>query len=892
MKFYAASAEESLKKLGSSPDGLSSAEAEKRLQEYGPNKFQEHHPPSLLHIFISQFKSFIVFILIAALVISALLGEWVDAVVIGVIVIFNALFGTFQEYRAEKAMEALEQMTAPHAKVLRNGRERVIPADGVVPGDIVVLDAGDAVPADVRIIQAFSLHCNEAALTGESVPDAKFSDSVGLKATVGDRNSMAYAHTTVTSGHGKGLVTATGMHTEMGKIAGMIQTIRDTETPMTRRLNELGKKLGALVLIISTLLFLIEIVETPAVLGAFLSFSGDISALAASLEAGGIMELFLVAVSLAVSAIPEGLPAVVTVTLALGLKRMAGEKAVVRKLPAVETLGSTTVICTDKTGTLTRNEMMVTHLYAGGKEVNVTGEGYATKGEFSSPLNAELKRLLFIAAHCNDAELIEEDNAIIGDPTEGALAVAAEKAGISKGRHRVDELPFDSHRKLMTTIHDSRGLMAMCKGAPETVLGICESILINGKEMKLTPAMRKRILETNLHWASGALRNLGFAYKKLKHGYEKGSVEKGMVFVGLAGMIDSARPEAKFALAKCRTAGIRVIMITGDNPATAVAIGRELGLIEEGDVSLTGAQVERMSDEALRETVDDVSVFARVSPEHKLRIVQALQARGEVVAVTGDGVNDAPALKTADIGIAMGITGTDVSKEASDIILEDDNFATIVKAVEEGRRVYGNIKNFIKYLLSANFDEIIVVAVAAFVGWPLPFIPVQILWINLITDGFPALALGMDPPDPDVMKDKPRLKEESVFHGILPVIIMAGGLAAISSLIGFWYGLPDGIEKARTMAFTISVLFELGFVFNCRSAHQSVFNGGFLSNKWLLAAVGLGLVLQLSVIYIPFLQVMFGTAPLGAVDWVIVLVAASLGMVPLLGNMWRKGKKA
>ncbi len=892
MKFYDASVGESLKKLGSTPEGLTQAEAAKRLQEHGPNKFKEHHPPSLLSIFLNQFKSMVVLILIAALAASALLGEWVDAIVIGAIVVFNAFFGTFQEYRAEKAMEALEQMTAPNAKVLRGGRERIVPAEEVVPGDIIILDAGDAVPADARVIKSFSLHCDEAALTGESVPDAKYPDPVNANASLGDRAPMVYAQTTVTSGRGIAAVTATGMQTEMGKIAGFIQTIRDTETPMTRRLNELGRKLGAVILVITALLFVLEVLETPSIIGTLLSYSGDLNSFILTLESEGIMELFLVAVSLAVSAIPEGLPAVVTITLALGLGKMAKEKAVVRKLPAVETLGSTTCICSDKTGTLTMNEMVVTHLYADGKEVIVTGEGYKATGKFSAPLNSGLKQLLLIAAHCNDAEVIREEGTIIGDPTEGALAVAAEKAGIRGTLPRVDELPFDSQRKLMTTIHSRDSLVALTKGAPESVLEACTHALVGGKEIRLTGAMREKLMDRNQEWASNALRVLGFAYKRLPHDYGAGGIESGMVFVGLAGMMDPPRAEVKAALAKCRTAGIHVVMVTGDNEATAIAVAREIGLYKEGDASLTGQHLNGMTDAVLEDTVESVSVYARVSPEHKLRIVKALQARGHVVAVTGDGVNDAPALKTADIGIAMGITGTDVSKEASDIILEDDNFATIVKAVEEGRRIYGNIRHFIKYLLSANFDEIIVVAVAAFAGWPLPFLPVQILWLNLVTDGFPALALGMDPPDPHVMREKPRPKEESVFHGMLHTILLAAAIAAIASLVGFWFGLTEGVEKARTIAFTISVLFELGFVFNCRSVRQSVFNGGFLSNRWLLASVLLGVGLQLCVIYVPFLQPLFGTAPLSAVDWAVVLGASSLGMVPLLGNMWRRGKKA
>jgi Ca2+-transporting ATPase len=889
MNFWAGPASEALRELGSSDDGLSHEEAARRLKEFGRNEFAKSKPASALSIFINQFKSFVVLILVAALAVSALLGEWVDAIVIGVIVVFNALFGTYQEYRAEKAMEALQKMTAPQAKVLRGGHAHTLLAAELVPGDVILLDAGDSIPADARLIKAFGLFCNEASLTGESVADEKTVDAVPERTPLGDHTCMVHAQTTVTAGRGVAVVTATGMATEIGKIAGLIQSIRETETPMTKRLDELGKKLGMVVLVICVLLFVTEVVETPVVLNAFLSFSGDIAALAASLKGTPIVDLLLVAVSLAVSAIPEGLPAIVTVTLALGLKRMAHENAVVRKLPAVETLGSTTCICTDKTGTLTRNEMMVTRLYAGGKEFQVTGDGYKPNGAFSAPLNDEAKQLLHVAVHCNDAEYVREDADIIGDPTEGALLVAAEKAKLRAELPRVDEIPFDSVRKRMTTIHNSRGLTAFMKGAPETVLEVCDYYLEGGKEVRLTQALRDSFLKHNMSLASQALRVLGFAYKCLKPGYDRNAVESGMVFVGLAGMMDPPRHEAKHAIALCRTAGIKVVMMTGDNKATAVAVGEALGLMPEGAVALTGVELDEMTDGQLQEVANDVAVFARVSPEHKLRVVKALQARGHVVAVTGDGVNDAPALKTADIGVAMGVTGTDVAKEASDLVLRDDNFATIVKAVEEGRRIYANIRNFIKYLLSANFDEIAVVAFSAFAGWPLPFLPVQILWLNLVSDGFPALALGLDSPDPHVMGEKPRPKEQSVFNGMLHFIVITGAIAALASLVVFWYGLQTGsIERARTLAFTTSVFFELLFVFSCRSPHHSVFNAEFLSNKWLFGSVGLGLALQLIIIYVPFFNPLFGTAPLGLWDWALVLALSSLGMLPILGNMWRE----
>lgn len=887
MNYYAESINSVLKSLGTSKNGLPTTEVKKRLAQYGKNEFEKKRSATVFEIFLSQFKSFIVLILLAAVVISAVLGEMIDAVVISAIVIFNAIFGTVQEYRAEKAMEALESLASPHAKVIRNGKERIISASELVPGDIILIEAGDSVPADARVIESMNLRCDEAALTGESMPDSKFPGRVDKKTPLADRKSMVYMHTIVSYGHAKAVVTATGMNTEMGKIAHMIQRIEDVDTPMQKRLNELGKKLGLVVLLICALLFVIEIIEDPAILSYLLGFTGDFRLLLTQLAGTDIIELFLVAVSLAVSAIPEGLPAVVTITLAIGLQRMAKRNAVVRKLAAVETLGSTTVICTDKTGTLTKNEMTVKKVFVDNQMIDVTGTGYTPKGSFTKT-SSSLTRLLEIAASCNNADLIKDHSwSIIGDPTEGCLLTLAAKGGITKKLPRLDELSFESVRKRMTTFHHhNHKTIALTKGAPETILEICDRILINGKVRKLTPTQKKELLKTNNELASSAYRVLAFSYRELPNKFIKKKAESNMIFVGFTGMIDPAREEVKDAIKAARQAGIRVIMITGDNEMTAKAIAVDLGLVPKEEGVITGHELDKLGGR-LDDVVDKISIYARVSPEHKLHIVKALQAKGEVVAVTGDGVNDAPALKTADIGVAMGITGTDVSKEASDIVLRDDNFATIVAAVEEGRRIYENIQNFIKYLLSANFDEIIVVAGAALMGMPLPYLPVQILWINLVTDGFPALALGLDPPDPEVMKNKPRPKKESVFYGILDPIIMAGAISAAATFIIFAYGLGTGIDKARTLAFTSSVFFELLFVFNCRAKHMSLFTG-FFKNKYLWGAIGLSIALQLAVIYHPFLQTLFKTVPLGLMDWVWVLGLSLFALLPFLGDFWHR----
>ena len=886
MEYYAESIHSVLAGLGTTENGLSSADAGHRLAKHGPNEFKKKRRASVAEIFINQFRSLLVIILLAAIVISVVLGENVNAIVIAAIVVFNAGFGTYQEYRAERAMEALERMASPTARVLRDGKVRMITSRNLVPGDIVLLETGDAVPADTRIIESMNLRCDEAALTGESLSQSKGPGHVPAGTTLGDRKSMAYMSTIVSYGRGRAVVTATGMETELGRIAQIIETMAEAETPMQKRLAELGSKLGTLILAICAVIFMLEAAKRPELLGHVLAFRGDLSLLASQLLSDGIAEPLLVAVSLAVSAMPEGLPAVVTITLALGLQRMARRNAVVRQLPSVETLGSTTVICTDKTGTLTRNEMTVTRLFVNNGFVEVTGSGYAPTGSFSRR-SAELHRLLEIGAHCNNAELVHDGKwDVIGDPTEGCLLTLAAKGGVFRLVPRLDELPFDSTRKRMTTIHDDGS--AFMKGAPESVLPICDRMLVNGRVVKLTAKDRDAIHAANSKMASSALRVLAFAYRELPRGHPRASAEANMVFVGLAGMIDPPRTEARDAIAQARQAGIRVVMITGDNALTAKAIAVQLGLATQEEDAVTGEELDRLGAHELPRLAREVAVFARVSPEHKLAIVQALKDQGEVVAVTGDGVNDAPALKTADIGVSMGITGTDVSKEASDIVLADDNFATLIAAVEEGRRIYQNVRNSIKYLLSANFGEIVVVASSAIVGLPLPFIPVQILWINLVTDGFPALALGMEPSDPGVMKHKPRPRDQSMFHGILDHMVMAGALAAAVTFVVFVFSLPLGLEKARTLAFTTIVMFELLFALNCRSPRHSLFGKPF-ENKWLVLALAASFCLQLVVIYVPGLNALFGTVPLGLGDWLVVLGASSLALLPFLGDFWKKG---
>ncbi len=853
-----------LRELNTSAErGLSADEANKRLAQYGPNRLEQPHHISILALFAEQFASPIVWILLAALAISGFVGEWADFGVIAAIVILNAVLGCIQEYRAEAAIEALHKMLSLKARVLRDGAVREIDAADVVPGDIIVLETGDKIPADARLIEVTNLATQEAALTGESSPVRKNTETVHDRASVADRHNMAFSGTVITNGHAKAVVVGTGMQTEMGKIAKLIKETEHEPTPLQQKLASLSKVLGVLVILIAAVVF---------GAGVFYGLPP--------------FDMFLAAVALAVAAIPEGLPAIVTVALAIGVQRMAKRNALVRKLPSVETLGACTVICSDKTGTLTHNEMTVKQVYANHETVAVAGSGYSPEGRFLKDPE-HFGMLLKIGALNNNAALEQENGAwkAIGDPTEAALLVSARKAGIDvaelvRKAPRVKEVEFTSERKIMTTVHKVNGKFLVCtKGAPEVLVKLCTRQLVNGKIARFSRADAERALAMGETYAGKALRVLAFAYKELAPG-SKDKLEQDLVFAGLQAMIDPPRNEVKEAIDKCKTAGIKVVMITGDHLSTAKAIARELGI--EGK-AIAGLDLERLAD--LETHGEDIGVYARVDPAHKIKIVEAFQKRGHVVAMTGDGVNDAPALKAADIGIAMGITGTDVAKEASVMVLADDNFASIVRAVEEGRVIFDNIKKFVNYLLSGNTGEVLTLFTSIILGLPLPLTALMILWVNLVTDGAPALALGVDPPDPDTMRRKPRKREESIINKSRGALIgLVGLLVMLNTLFVFDYFAPDvNLAKAQTAAFTALVLSQLFNAFNQRSETRSLFALGPFKNKWLLLAVGLSVALQAMVMYVPFLSELFGTAPLTLADWGIV--AAVSASVLVLGEI-------
>jgi Ca2+-transporting ATPase len=865
---YQITAEDVLKILKTSKTGLTSEVAGKRLEQYGENKLAFKKRTTALTIFLNQFKSYLIAILIVAAVISALIEFWLDAVVILAIVVMNAVLGFVQEYKAEKAVEALEKLAAPKAVVLRNDRQVTIPSTELVPGDIILLETGDKVPADVRLMEVVNFKVDEAALTGESVPVDKVLDVIKNKVIVAERKNCAFMNTIVVNGRAKGIVIETGMQTEMGKIAHLIETSAEKATPLQKSLAEVGKKLG------------IAIVAICAVIFALGMFRG-----------ADILSTFLTAVSLAVAAVPEGLPAVVTITLALGVNRLAKAKSIIRKLPAVETLGSCSFICCDKTGTLTKNEMTVKKVYVDNKILDIGGEGYIPDGKFTfngkefSAKDEHLLMALKIGALCNNATLYKDSIwKITGDPTEAALIVLAKKAGMTKEAllkmyPTISEFSFDAIRKRMSTIHKGpHGTWAFVKGAPDLMLKKCTHVFEGGRIHKLTNEKRKELLRINEELASHALRILGLAFKELKDSKQSiDEVEKNLVFVGLAGMIDPPRPEVRDALKTCENAGIKVSMVTGDHRITATAIGMQLGLIKEGARIIDGDELEKMSDHDLSLICENVAIYARVTPEHKTRIVEALQRKGHIVAMTGDGVNDAPALKDANIGIAMGIIGTDVAKEASAMILEDDNFATIVNAVREGRGIYDNIKKFLRYMLSSNVGEIVAIFSASLIGLPLPLLAAQLLWINLLTDGLPAVALAVDPADPDVMSRKPRGPKEHTIDGkMISTVALVGSVIAAGVLWLFWNAVQSGasMDKARSIAFTAFVVFEMFNVFNTRSDRDS-FVKGLFSNKWLLAAVAGSIALQLAVLYIPNLSRLFGVAPLGLQDWILLIGVGS-----------------
>lgn len=856
--FYQATPEDALAKLNSSASGLSSADAADRLKKYGLNQLREKGGIDTGRLLLEQFQGFIIWVLIAAALVAGLLGEWLDSGAIVAIVILNAFLGFVQSFRAEKSLAALKKLAAPNCKVVRGGERRQIPAIQLVPGDIVELEAGDNVPADARLLQlTANFTVQEASLTGESSPVNKTNVALAEKEVpLADRANMLYLGTTVSAGKAKALVVATGMKTELGRIAGLIQAIEPETTPLQKKLDEFSKWLVYLCFFLVGLVFLLG-----------------------WLRGGELLEVFLTSVSLAVAAIPEGLPAVVTIALAIGVQRMVKRSALIRKLPSVETLGCATVICTDKTGTLTKNEMTVQAVYADGQ----------TYAEFSAA-SPGLNRTLFCGLLCNSAELTP--TGIVGDPTEAALLTAAAKAGLTRenaGRELnfIEEIPFDSERKQMTMIFENgTELVAYSKGAPDIMLRKCHYIEEQGQVRSLTPEDQNRFTAVNNELAGQALRVLAFAYRRFAERPEKlddKTIERDLVLVGLMAMIDPPRDEARQAIADCRRAGIRTVMITGDHKNTAVAIARSLNFFPADALALTGEELDRIDDQELTFKVDRVSVYARVSPEHKLRIVKAWRRRGAIVAMTGDGVNDAPAVKEADIGVAMGITGTDVTKEVADMVVTDDNFASIVAAVEEGRGIYDNIKKFVHYLLSCNAGEILVMFLAALIGWPLPLLPIQILWVNLVTDGLPALALGMDPVEPGIMSRPPRKKDEPVVPvGRAGLMLLQGTFIAICVLAAFSFVLyveGEGLARARTAAFIVLSCAQLFHSLNCRSQVRSFFTG-VLANPWLIMAVKFSFALQMMVVYYPPLQIIFKTEALGLNDWLLVIALSSL---PLWG---------
>jgi Ca2+-transporting ATPase len=921
-----------LKTLNTSLKGLNNEEAKRRLEQYGYNELKETKKRNVLQMFLEEFKDIFIILLLVATVLSSVIGyyeslnepgksfleTYTDTITIGVIVLLCAVAGFIQEYRAEKALEALKRLTAPKARVLRDGKEELIPAREVVPGDILLLEAGDRLSADARLLEVVELKTDEAVLTGESIPVTKELGIIKAELPLAERENMVFTATHITYGRGKAVVVSTGMSTEFGKIAEMVQATEEEETPLQKKLDKFAKKIAKIVIILSAIIFALNV-------------------FAEGLKIQAVLYSFMTSIALAISVVPEGLPAIVTVGLALGAREFAKRNAIIRKLSSAESLGSTTVICSDKTGTLTRGEMTVRKIYINDKIIDVTSVGYEPKGEFA--LNGEsidpkkvdgLTLLLRIGLLCNNA-VLEKNKLwhIIGDPTEGCLIVSGGKAGLKKEElekkyKRKYEVPFTSERKCMTTVYftPEKELFAYIKGAPEVILNRCMRILENGEVKDLTDERKKEILKTNERLASEALRLLGMAYKKLPSHlveFNDEELEEDLVFVGLQGMIDPARTEAIEANKKCQEAGIKTVMITGDHKLTAIAVAKEIEMMKKDSMALTGDELEKLSDKEFEKIVEKVVVYARASPEHKLRIIKAWKAKGEIVAMTGDGVNDAPAVKNADVGIAMGITGTDVTREASDIVLADDNFATIVNAVEQGRVIYDNIRKYARFLMACNFDEVLVIGSFALLGgifgdklFPLPLIPAMLLWINLVTDGAPAVSLSIDPPDEDVMKRKPRKPNEGILHGMVAFIIVSFILQSTGTILVFsleyyvfpgtwmsdakydWLSLPANdphreesrlraLEEARTVAFVQAAMFELFVVWNCRSEKHSFWKMGrkSLKNKFFIIAEIISIAATLGICYIPVTQQMFHIVPLTLADLAYVLVVASWGFFVL-----------
>ncbi|KAF0110636.1 MAG: pacL [Chloroflexi bacterium] len=861
-QWYALSTNEVFSHLQSTPEGLSGDQAASRLEEHGPNELTAARRVSLWMLLFEQFKNVLIVILLIAIVLSAFLGHGVEAIAIAVIVLFAVLLGFVQEYRAERAIEALKQMAAPTATALRDGEEIEVPARDLVPGDVIILRAGDRIPADSRLIESINLQIEEAVLTGESLPVEKHTAPLSNgDLAVGDRKNMVYSGTAASYGRGRAVVVATGMDTEFGKIAQMLQTVETSRTPLQENLDKVGAMLARAAFVV------------VAIIVALGLFRGQ-----------PFVEMLIFGIALAVAVVPEALPAVVTISLAIGVQRMVKRNALMRRLPAVETLGSTSIICSDKTGTLTKDEMTARKIYTAGSLWDVSGAGYEPVGQFSRNAvivepTLPLRQTLQAAALASDAHIVhnqtEQRWQVKGDPTEAAMVVAAAKAGLDKNSldasfPRINEIPFTSETKRMTTLHSiESGIVAYSKGAPEVILETCTKQLTEGGETALNQQDKEKILEMAQQMAGEALRVLAISAKP---DARIESAESEMTFLGLVGMIDPPRPEAKAAIQTCEQAGIRVIMITGDHPVTAKAVALELGLINGGRV-IIGSELEAMSDVEFASEVDSIQVYARVSPAHKLRVISALQKLGHIVAMTGDGVNDAPALKKADIGIAMGITGTDVTKEASDLTLTDDNFASIVAAVEEGRGIFGNIKKYLMFLLSSNIGEIGLMAGATLLGFPLPLTAVQILMVNLATDGLPALALSVDPPEDDLMRRKPRNPRSGIFTRPVVTLMTVGGLWSTMINLGiFTWAWNSGRshEEAMTMTFVSLVLIQFFKAYNFRSDRNSVLIKPF-ANKWLNYAILADLAMLVAIVYLPFLQEPFGTFSLPLIDWVITI---------------------
>lgn len=872
--YFNETSEEVIKKFNTNPvTGLTSSQVKENTEKYGLNKLAAKKQKTTLQLFLAQLNDILIYILIVAAILSVVVGHEVgDAVIIGIVILVNAFVGMIQESKAEKALDALKQLSTPKAIVKRDGELKEIPSEEVVPGDVIVIDAGRFIPCDIRLIESANLKIEESALTGESVPVDKNANIVlnDENVSLGDKKNMAYMSTLATYGRGLGVAVATGMGTEIGKIAKMLEESENELTPLQKKLEELGKILGFAAIIICVIMFAVGI------------FQGR-----------GFNTMFMTSISLAVAAIPEGLPAIVTIVLALGVQRMIKENAIIRKLPAVETLGSVNIICSDKTGTLTQNKMTVVKFYAD-----------KTIDELSK-LNLENKTQKLLLENiilCNDATATE--NSKTGDPTEIALLEAGNMFNIPKdtleiAHKRVDELPFDSDRKLMTTVNSYEdGYYVMTKGATDNLLTLCNNAYINGEIVPMTEEIKNDFLKAATNMSDDALRVLGSAFKIISSTHvEIDELEKDLTFIGLVGMIDPPRLEVKDSIALCKQSGIKAIMITGDHKNTAFAIAKELQIAEDINQVIAGAELDNMNDEELASRVDSLRVFARVSPEHKVRIVKAFKSKGNIVSMTGDGVNDAPSLKAADIGVAMGITGTDVAKGASDMVLTDDNFSTIVSAIEEGRNIFNNIKKSVVFLISCNAGEIVSLFLAILLGWAAPLNATHILWVNLITDSFPALALGVDPGDKDVMKKKPRNPKDSIFKGSLFTLSFNGILIGVLTLIAFIYGVnvygdpnvtltniannTQALEHAQTLAFVVLSSTQLVHALNMRSENKSIFKLGLFSNMYMIGAIAIGTVLQLAVIYIPPIAEIFKVVPLTLKDWGFVIL---LSLVVLVVN--------